>query len=112
VVKPKDAVCVKGEEHQLAIKAIKEKDGKIVPAANENVVVTVKSGPDSGLTNVTVKTDEHGIAHYKCTGAGGVGTDVFEACIGTAACARTAQASLWISDTSISTSGHSMQLSR
>jgi hypothetical protein len=43
-----------------------------------------------------VKTDEHGIAYYKCTGAG-MGTDVFEeACIGTAS-ARTAQA-LWISD--------------
>jgi hypothetical protein len=76
-------------------------NGEIVPAANANVVVKVKTGPDSGLTDVTVTTDEQGIAYlyvqllYNCTGRG-VGTDVFQTCLGTA-CSRTAQA-LWISD--------------
>jgi hypothetical protein len=83
-----------GQEHELKIRSIKEANGLPVADRGRRITVKVVSGPEVGVADVEVTTNDIGEAVYKLT-SNKPGTNVFEACHGNV-CAKKAQAE-WIS---------------
>jgi hypothetical protein len=80
-----------GQEHELTIRAIKEANNDLpIGDSGRKITVKVVSGPDVGVADVEVTTNDMGKAFYKIT-SDKPGTNVFEACQGNV-CANKAQA--------------------
>jgi hypothetical protein len=97
-MEPLTASLETGQEHEITIKAIMEKNGTAVVDPGERIMVKVVSGPGVGTADVEVITDSNGEAVYKYTSTN-VGKNVFEACLGEV-CAKKATAE-WIDKGSI-----------